>query len=1034
MHESFDMMIVREGSLVFAGEFALLTEPVQNKALCHIEPPANLMTAWRRLLRILANSTDVPAALIMRIHPGELEIFVSSQNKENPYQQGKRVDLGKGYYSEAVIRSGKELLVIDALSDPGWDHNPDIELGMISYFGLPVIWPGGEAFGTICILENKPNKISQKKRKLVEPFRDVVQIGLEMVYENSLVEASNSRLSQVITQSPSPVVITNLNGNIEYVNPAFERIMGYAFDEVLGQNPSMWKSGNTPPEHYATLWKTIKSGRTWQGELHNKRKDGRLIWEKTTISPIRDATGEITHFFATEDNISGRKQDQAALRESQARFDSFIEYSPNKIHIKDTDGRYLMINPESEKLFGLSNEDALGKTAEQIFPNNIGDSFGAHDRAVIETGQPIQQEETFHMGDVERTYLTTKFPIRDASGSIVAVGSAGTDISRRRRAEASLRDAHDEMERRVFERTRQLTEEIQERREIEAELNERTKHLQLLNTLLTIANEADDINVAMTTCLEKVCEYMAWQIGHVYTASPSNPEKLIPSDIWCLKGPKKYTAFRNITMNTVFKKGVGLPGRILANGEPEWIEDVTKDGNFPRAKQKNRLGIRTGFGLPILIGKKVVAVMEFFSTSLLPPDRLLMNSLKQVGTQYGRLYERAESEKILHAARKKSESANQAKSAFLSAMSHELRTPLNAILGFSQLLDDDPRKPLSVDQKCFVDHIFSGGQHLLELINDVLDFAKIEAGKVDLVIENLSAKAVLDECLSIIDVIASERAIKIIIGDRFQTAAKVRADHTRFRQSLLNLLSNAVKYNCENGRITIDCHETLSRMLHISVTDTGDGIAEESLNELFEPFRRLKAEYTDIEGTGIGLTITKQLVERMGGRIGVDTEIGKGSTFWIELPLAEGKIIDEATTRRKFDDDDRKLSLSFSGTVLYIEDNPASLKLVESIIGRIEGLSILSAQNAKSGIELAKSDAPDLIIVDINLPDMDGFSVLKELQRLKIANDTPIIALSANAMPEFIEKGIKAGFRNYLTKPINIETLVDLIEDVLRTP
>ena len=334
-------------------------------------------------------------------------------------------------------------------------------------------------------------------------------------------------------------------------------------------------------------------------------------------------------------------------------------------------------------------------------------------------------------------------------------------------------------------------------------------------------------------------------------------------------------------------------------------------------------------------------------------------------------------------------------------------------------------------QKDYVGYILKSGQHLLELINDVLDLTKIEAGKVELSIEDVCARDVLDECLSLVHAMADERGIGIVVGEGFKAAVEIRADQTRFKQCLLNLLSNAVKYNRERGKVTIDCHATPGGMLHVSVTDEGEGISEDMQGDLFEPFHRLGLETTKIEGTGIGLTITKQIIERMGGHIGVYTEIGKGSTFWIELPLAEGKPIDEAVADRETVDDGAEVPPDFTGAVLYVEDNPASLDLMEVIVARIEGLSMISAHNAELGIELAKSKTPDLIILDIDLPGMDGLEALGKLQRLEKTKDIPVIALSANAMPKDIEKGVEAGFKRYLTKPIEVEEVVKSIKDGL---
>ena len=377
------------------------------------------------------------------------------------------------------------------------------------------------------------------------------------------------------------------------------------------------------------------------------------------------------------------------------------------------------------------------------------------------------------------------------------------------------------------------------------------------------------------------------------------------------------------------------------------------------------------------------------------------------------------------------EIASRSKSDFLSSMSHELRTPMNAILGFGQLLELNPSEPLTENQKRCVEQIMKGGHHLLELINDVLDLTKIEEGKVDLSIEEITVSNILDECFALIETIAGSRGVTVLTNAGCKTTATVHADYTRFKQSLLNLLSNAVKYNVENGKIIMDCHETTDDMLRISVTDTGLGIPNDMLAVLYEPFNRLRAEKSEIEGTGIGLTITKKLIERMHGRIGVESQVGTGSTFWIELPLAQPAAY--ATPANDTDASRHEYAplAHISGSVLYVEDNPSNLQLMEMILGSIEGLSLMTAHTGELGLQIAKTSRPDLIILDINLPGLNGFEVLKALQQMSETKDTPVFALSANTMPRDIDKGLDAGFKQYLTKPFKVPEIISAIQGVL---
>jgi len=388
-----------------------------------------------------------------------------------------------------------------------------------------------------------------------------------------------------------------------------------------------------------------------------------------------------------------------------------------------------------------------------------------------------------------------------------------------------------------------------------------------------------------------------------------------------------------------------------------------------------------------------------------------------------------ETEAALIAAKRESDEANRAKSDFLSTMSHELRTPMNAILGFGQMLDLNPKEPLSVEQKNCVDHIMAGGKHLLELIDQVLDLAKIEAGKMTLSLERVDLNTLCRECLSLIDNQAEKRGLRI--DSELGEAISVKADYTRLKQVLLNLLSNAVKYNRNGGTVTLACVETPDNMIRVLVSDTGEGISEEDQACLFEPFNRLGKESGEIEGTGIGLTVTKQLIEAMGGKIGVESERGKGSSFWIEIPavrISEKKTAEPIEVIIPNDSGDNAPAFS---TILYIEDNPANLQLMETIIGRIGEHTLVSAHTAELGLTIAEEQLPDLILMDINLPGMDGIAAMKVLSTIEATKDIPVIAISAAAMKSDIDKGMAAGFRDYLTKPFNVSEVIAAIEKEL---
>lgn len=380
-------------------------------------------------------------------------------------------------------------------------------------------------------------------------------------------------------------------------------------------------------------------------------------------------------------------------------------------------------------------------------------------------------------------------------------------------------------------------------------------------------------------------------------------------------------------------------------------------------------------------------------------------------------------------ARDVAEAANRAKSTFLASMSHELRTPMNGILGFGQLLQYD--QTLTSEQHDWVGEITNAGKHLLELINEVLDLAKVESGQIELSLEPVEVSTVVTECLSLIAPLAGKRNIGIRF-DELKDAA-VRADRTRLKQVLLNLLSNAIKYNREGGSVKLDVRNEGAERLRILVTDSGQGIPANRMQELFLPFNRLDATNSNIEGTGIGLTITRRIVEMMGGTVDVRSEVGVGSTFWIELPVES--MEKNADAARKPTTSDSSLAASNPDTpvktVLYIEDNPSNLKLVAMILGQRKHIHLLTAHTPDLGIELAISHKPDLILLDINMPGMDGYQVLEILKAEASLKNTPVVAITANAMPRDIERGIAAGFNDYMTKPLDLIKFYALLDKLL---
>ena len=389
---------------------------------------------------------------------------------------------------------------------------------------------------------------------------------------------------------------------------------------------------------------------------------------------------------------------------------------------------------------------------------------------------------------------------------------------------------------------------------------------------------------------------------------------------------------------------------------------------------------------------------------------------------------RKRAELALIAARDEAERANKAKSQFLSHMSHELRTPMNAILGFGQLLESDVQHPLTPQQQGWLGEILHGARHLLDLINEVLDFGRIESGRLELKPEPLLLSELVAESLALVRPLAQPRQVKLMHSTGPLDQAWVMADRTRIKQILLNLLGNGIKYNRLGGQLQLACRLEATEVW-VGVQDTGPGITPEDQGRLFQPFERLGASHGDVEGTGIGLALSRKLLQAMGGSIGLDSEPGLGSTFWFRLPRTA-----QPASRLENPAQASAQPADMEGvrTVLYIEDNPVNVALMEAMLGRLPGVRLVSASVPAEGLQLAQQLQPALVLMDISMPGMDGFEALARLRANEATRGLRVVAVSAHALPADIEAARVAGFESYLTKPLSLESLLSTVQQALR--
>ena len=575
--------------------------------------------------------------------------------------------------------------------------------------------------------------------------------------------------------------------------------------------------------------------------------------------------------------------------------------------------------------------------------------------------------------------------------------------------------------------------DISELMEMQEAQNRLNRDLLRQGTLLTLlskttatANEAFDRQDALQRCLREICCFMGWSIGHAYELiEPPEEEPYLRSlDIWYVEDSEKYRAFIERSRILDYRSGQGLPGLVLQQKGPvftwlsQWSEKTSR-----RHREALAADFNSGLAIPVFAGENILGVIEFFSDRGTEVDDEFLDTLRNVGLQLGFVFRRHDQAALLNQAVSEANRANQAKSDFLSSMSHELRTPLNVIIGFAQMLELDSE--LNADQHDNVGEILHAGRHLLELINEVLDLAKIESGRLELSLEPVSVSGLVADCIQLTAPLALKREIEIEFSGT--DGVMVRGDPLRLKQVLLNLLSNAIKYNRDGGKVRILGVATAEAVYRVSVEDTGLGIPEERLAELFQPFRRLVGANSKIEGTGIGLTICKRLVEEMHGRIGVQSLPGQGSTFWFEVPMldAAGVAATEAPHGGFPALPGHPSSVRLY--VLCIDDNPANLKLLQHLLARHPGVRVATALTPGEGLELAMAECPDLVLLDINMPDMDGYQVLRILRANASTARTHVVAATANALSGDVARGLEAGFDGYLTKPLDIQKVDVLI-------
>ncbi|MEX0912142.1 MAG: PAS domain S-box protein [Gemmatimonadota bacterium] len=812
----------------------------------------------------------------------------------------------------------------------------------------------------------------------------------DLTQSHEAMPVERRRMEQALRESEARLrTVVNSAAMILY---AFDRDGVFTFSEGrglqalgLGAGEVVGRSVFEVYEHSPKVIEDCR--RALQGEEFTSiREVGGLTFE-ARYSALYKADETLAGVIGVATDITERVRAEAALRASEASYRAIFELASDAIYVHDLEtGAILDANNQACELHGVSLEELRERGvkgfSDERPPYTWQEAWEHFERAAA--GEPQRFEWHFRSAGGEAVW--TEVGLRRATilGEERVLATA-RNITDRKQAEAAREQAYAELEERVRERTAALAAinaaleaEIAERQRVAEALRASEEHFRLL-----IENSSD---VATILDSEGINRYQSPSIERVLGY---RPEELVGSSAFSRIHPEDSGAARE-TLGKIFAN----PGRTFT------VEFRYKHSN----------GMWTA--------------LEASGRTLLPDSAaagVIINSRD--------ITERRTAAEALRAAKDEAERANRAKSEFLSRMSHELRTPMNSILGFAQLLT---RRELPADQRRAVDHILKAGRHLLNLINEVLDIARIESDRQPLSLEPVQVRLVLQESLNLIRPLAEQR--DCIIHDEVTGCADfVHADRQRLTQVLLNLLSNAVKYNRPGGSVRLTCERLTDESggrLRVLVHDTGRGIPADRMDELFVPFSRLGAEQSDEEGTGLGLALSQRLMEAMGGRLLAESTPGVGSVFIVELAEAQSPLAQltlEASSRPAR----VREAEGAAATILYVEDNLANLTLVETIFAGRPEITLVPALQGTLGLDLAFEHAPDLVLLDLHLPDMSGDEVLRRLRADPRTRETPVIVISADALPARIEQLREQGAHGYLTKPLDLDEFLGAVDQVL---
>jgi PAS domain S-box-containing protein len=883
---------------------------------------------------------------------------------------------------------------------------------------------------------------------------------------------NEARFRLLVAHAPDAVITIDARGRITSWNPQAARLFGWSEEEVLGRRLTETIS---PPAHREAHERAL-AGPVARGkgpvpdrriELTALRRNGTEVPVELAIAPVRIGASVVGAFLR---DISDRKRTETARPDHEAGFRLVFAHNPVAMWVYDLETlSFLEVNDAAVARYGYSRAEFLGMRITEIRAADPPDAVTSASRdGRQERGEERHRLKGGRLIDVHIASRSVQFAGRRAR---VVVAE---DLGEGRRAETATRSQSEEHFRSLVASVTDYAILMLDPEGRVASWNagaERIKGYraeEILGQHVSRFYPDEDVRRGQpAAALEQASrvgrfEDEGWRVRKDGSRFWANVVITAVRD-----AAGRLQGFSKVTRDITERKRADEAFRETNTFLDSIVENIphmicVKDAKELRFVRFNKAGEHLlGYSRTELIGKNDYDFFprgeaDFFTSKDrdvlaggalvdIPEEpidtrergtRILHTKKIPIGGAAGSpryllaisedITERKQAEEALREARQEAERANRAKSEFLSRMSHELRTPLNAILGFAQLLELDVQR--SADRES-VDQIMKGGRHLLSLINEILDIARIEAGQLPLSPEPVCVGDAVRRVLDLAQPLATAGGIGLDVVGAGLHPVHVWADNQRLQQVLLNLVSNGIKYNGAGGRLTVACEAVGDQRLRLSVADTGPGIAPELQARLFQPFDRLGAEGRGVEGTGLGLVLSKRLVEAMGGTIGVRSAPGEGSTFWIELLQAENPV-------DRHDRAERAAvvappSAAPAGTVLYVEDNLSNLRLVERTLTRRPGVKLIPAMQGRLGLALARQHRPDVILLDLHLPDVSGEQVLREVQDDPALRPTPVIILSADATPGQVQRLLAAGVRGYLTKPLDVRQFLALLDETL---